>query len=134
MKLDISCIRSILLTIEKYEKYFEPVTFDSKSCYCYNDFLSDFSPETILYHVRYCIQANLITDYSIVRESWESRYDCGMLPDGHSFLSNTRNNENWMKTQKIINKLGDASLKVITSIAEGITTASLNKLIDSAMF
>ena len=39
MKLDISCVRSILLTVEKYETIYDPVSFAEEPYNYYKDYL-----------------------------------------------------------------------------------------------
>ena len=39
MELNISCVRSILLTVEKYETIYEPVSFDEEMHSYYKDYL-----------------------------------------------------------------------------------------------
>lgn len=51
MKLDISCIRAILFTVEKYETLYDPVSFDDTKYDYYSDYLSEYDTEQILYHV-----------------------------------------------------------------------------------
>lgn len=127
MKLDISCVRSILLTVEKYETLYEPVSFDENTYEYYNDFLSAYTVEQILYHVQYCIKTNLLSD-CCGQKAWGAiNYDCCLEPSGHDFLANTRTEEKWSRTQAIFSKIGSASLKVTSSIAEGVTTALANK-------
>ena len=53
MKLDISCIRAILFTVEKYETLYDPVSFDDTQYDYYSDYLSEYDTEQILYHVQY---------------------------------------------------------------------------------
>ena len=44
MKLDISCIRAILFTVEKYETLYDPVSFDDTKY----DYIAIIFPNTIL--------------------------------------------------------------------------------------
>ena len=45
MKLDISCIRAILFTVEKYETLYDPVSFDDTKYDYYSDYLSEYDTE-----------------------------------------------------------------------------------------
>lgn len=127
MKLDISCVRAILQTVEKHETIYEAVTFDSFNYAYYNDFLSAYPIDKILYHVQYCIKAGLLSDVCISKRWGERNFDCCLEPSGHDFLANTRTEEKWTRTQAIFSKIGGASLKVTSAIAEGVTTALANK-------
>lgn len=127
MKLDISCVRNILLTVEKNENFLKPVTFENFNFAYYDDYLSTYSMDEILYHVQYCIKAGLLYDVSGNGHRFKTSFDCCMNPSGHDFLANVRTEENWSKTKAILSKLGDASLKVISATAEGVATAFMNK-------
>ena len=50
MKLDISCVRSILLTVEKYETIYDPVSFAEEPYNYYKDYLDSYDIDQILYH------------------------------------------------------------------------------------
>lgn len=131
MQLDYSCVRNILLTVEKNETAFDAVIFSEFDYKYYDDFLSAYSIDKILYHVQYCIKANLLSDVCSTRAWGKTEYDCCLEPSGHDFLSNTRTEEKWSHTQAILSKVGGASLKVISAIAEGVTTALANKYLPS---
>lgn len=127
MQLDISCVRSILLTVEKYETIYESVSFDENIYTYYDDYLSSYDFPKILYHVQYCIKAGLLSDVCSNKTWGRTQFDCCLEPFGHDFLANTRTEEKWSRTQALVSKAGDASLKVISSIAEGVTTALVSK-------
>lgn len=127
MKLDISCVRNILLTVEKYETLHEPVSFDSSDYKYYDDYLSSYAIDEILYHVQYCIKAGLLSDVCSSRAWGSTNFDCCLEPSGHDFLANTRTEEKWSCTRAIFSKVGGASLKLVASISEGVTTALINK-------
>ena len=78
MKLDISCIRAILFTVEKYETLYDPVSFDDTKYDYYSDYLSEYDTEQILYHVQYCIKANLLSDVSGTKAWGHTQFDCSL--------------------------------------------------------
>lgn len=127
MKLNISCVRNILLTVEKNETLLAPVRFDDIEFAYYDDFLSEYTIGEILYHIQYCIKAGLLSDVSSTMTWYKTSFDCCLEPSGHDFLANTRSAEKWSHTQAIFSKIGGASLKVMSAIAEGVTTALANK-------
>lgn len=133
MKLDISCVRSILLAVEERETLLEPVSFDDDEYEHYPDYLSSYTSDIILYHVRYCIKAGLLSDVSTVRAWGRINFDCCLEPAGHDFLANTRTEEKWTRTQAIFSKIGGASLKVVSAIAEGVTTSLANKYLPTEL-
>lgn len=127
MKLDISCVRSILLTVEKYETIYDPVSFAEEPYNYYKDYLDSYDIDQILYHVQYCIKAGLLSDVYGAKSWGHTNFDCCLEPFGHDFLANTRTDEKWNLTQTIFSKVGGASLKALSAIAEGVTTALANK-------
>nr|DAO99450.1 MAG TPA: protein of unknown function DUF2513 [Caudoviricetes sp.] len=127
MKLDIACIRAILFTVEEYETIYEPVSFDDTQYDYYSDYLSAYDIDQILYHVQYCIKAKLLSDVSTTKAWGYTHFDCCLEPLGHDFIANTRTEENWKHTQSLLNKIGGASLKVVSAIAEDVTTSLANK-------
>lgn len=133
MKLDILCVRDVLQTVEKYETIYDPVSFDDFECEYYNDFLSSYPIEKILYHVQYCIKAGLLSNVCSIKAWGQTRFDCCLEPPGHDFLSNTNTEEKWSQTQAIFAKIGGASLKVTAAIAEGVTTALANKYLPNSI-
>lgn len=133
MKLNISCVRDILFTTEKFENFLEPVVFENFVFAYYDDYLSSYSLDEILYHVQYCINAGLLTENSHISECFKTRFECCMTPSGHDFLANVRTEESWSKTKSILSKLGGASLKIISATAEGVTTALMNKYLNEEL-
>ncbi|MBS7209350.1 MAG: DUF2513 domain-containing protein [Lachnospiraceae bacterium] len=131
MQLDYSCIRNILLTVEKYETLYDPVSFSEFECDYYDDCLSEYSIEQILYHVQYCIKASLLSDICPTKVWGKLNFDCRLEPLGHDFLANVRTVEKWKRTQNILSKIGGASLKVLSAVAEGVTTSLANKYLPS---
>lgn len=73
------------------------------------------------------IKANLLSDVSGTKAWGHTQFDCCLEPLGHEFIANTRTEENWKHTQSLFNKIGGASLKVVSAIAEGVTTSLANK-------
>lgn len=127
MQLDYSCVRNILLTVEKYETLYDPVSFSNFELKYYDDYLSEYAIDKILYHVRYCIKSGLLSDVCATKAWGKIDFDCCLEPLGHDFLCNTRTEEKWSHTQVILSKIGGASLKVISAIAEGVTTSLADK-------
>lgn len=133
MKLDILCVRRVLQTVEKYETIYEPVSFDDSNREYYDDFLSSYPIDKILYHVQYCIKAELLSDVCSDRAWGQSKFECCLEPNGHDFLSNINTEEKWSEMCEILSKIGGASLKVTAAIAEGVTTALANKYLPDSI-
>lgn len=124
MRLNTECVRDLLLTIEE-----TTTVTDSMDYYIdQNDFprLTKYSHEEILYHIRQCKLAELITNANF--------YDGGDLviipdlsPKGHEFLENIRSDNLWNSTKQVASKVGSFSLKSLISIASGILTQTIKQ-------
>lgn len=51
-----------------------------------------------------------------------------ITPQGHEFLGNTRNKENWVKTKEIAEKAENFTLSALGQIASGVASTAINKL------
>lgn len=120
MRIDNDCIRDILFTIE------EKTDFD-KGCFMigaakkYERLEKYKEPGKVLYHVRYLAMKGMIY---LPDKSIPNTYD--LTPDGHEFLANVREDNNWKKIKNVSSSIGFASLKVVSAIAEGVATAAIN--------
>lgn len=114
MKLDPDCVRDILLTVE------ETCTFNTKLQYNYEfcDFprLAQYTHDVLLYHIQQADWSDLLVGVHY--------YDAGrcvtisdLSPEGHDFLANIRNDDNFAKIKSIGKELGVVSLKSIMEIA-----------------
>lgn len=124
MKLDPDCLRDILLSIEKHSTINDYVNI--------NDFANDgllekYDDNKLAYHVRYAEEADLFTKVDHYMGDTNSYDIQDLSPTGHSFLSNIRKEDNWNKTKSTAQKIGSFSLDALKSIAEGVTTAAINK-------
>ena len=123
MRLNPECIRDLLLTVEDtttisnaMEYYIDQDNFPR---------LANYSHEEILYHIRQCKMAELITNAHF--------YDGGDLviipdlsPKGHEFLENIRSDNMWNNTKAVANKVGSYSLNSLTAIATAVLTQVIN--------
>ncbi len=120
MQIDNECVRDILFTIE------EKTTFE-KGCFMigaankYQKLEKYKETGKVLYHVRYLVMKGMIY---LPDKSIPNTYD--LTPDGHEFLANIREDNNWKKIKDISSNVGFASLKIISAIAEGVATAAIN--------
>lgn len=131
MKLNPDCIRAILLYLEENQKIdatngrIKPIPWASHL----PETITDFSAEDIMYSVKQMSEAGLIntSQYRAVNKIDYIFND--ITPYGHEFLENIRTEENWSKTKTTAEKLGNFSLSVLGKIAEGVATATLNKVL-----
>lgn len=117
MKLDIDCVRDVLLEFEDY-----PV-----DCYAIDDF-----PKTISKHGK----DNVEYTFAKLKEAGYINADIKLFPDGqyehygiyditfagHQFLETIRDSKVWDQTKKIASNVGSRTFEVITQIASTIIT------------
>ena len=85
------------------------------------DELSKYVPDEIMYHIK---QAEL--SFLIEVPSWYLDGGClikYLLPEGHQFLANIREETNWNKTKEIAKSAGSNSLDALKQIATGVISA-----------
>lgn len=120
MRIDNECVRNILFTIEENSSFGQPCCMENFQEY---PKLGNYEKDKIAYHLRYLRMKGLIFDFS--SEKLTSHYD--LMPEGHEFLANIRDENNWNKIKGISSSIGFASLKIISAIAEGVATAAINQ-------
>lgn len=126
--MNLDCIRDILLQVE--EKIFitieRKIEWGGEGYYPYDDFeiivsshltnhndleyLSKYNPKEI--------QENsiILSKYGLLKENINiiNRYE--LTPEGHLFLADIKNNDNWLKIKEISDKIGFSSLDSIKEI------------------
>ena len=133
MKLNPDCIRDILLAIEAAEPQENTLVETPMYLITFieNDFTSKYDKSDIAYTLIKLEEAGLIN-------SSHRRYDGGenisflvssLTFYGHEYLEKIRKEENWKTIKSIGSKVGDFSLSAIGKIAEGVTSAAIDKLI-----
>lgn len=120
MKIDNECVRDILFFIEKNATYSSAAYINTSDLE--DAKLSAYDSEKLNYHIRYLRMKELIFR-PLPRVI--NCYD--LTPEGHEFLSNIRDDNNWHKIKSVSASIGFASLKVISAIAEGVATAAINQ-------
>lgn len=119
MKLNINCIRDILIAAE------DVITFDSFFYYTKekpSSLSSSYSHEEIIYHIRQARDAGLITTSDFF-DSGDYVYITDLTPAGHSFLADVRTPSVW---ERIIS-LGIQSLPIAIGIAKDVALAYYQK-------
>ena len=122
MKLNLDCIREILLQMEEipYNGFLEIESLHAA--------LSTYSEDEIMYSVQKLIEADFIT--AVTTKGWGETYINGVKDitfEGHQFLANIREDNNWKQIKSISSNIVFAGLKIITAISEGVATAAINK-------
>lgn len=117
MKLNVDCIREILLVMED-------IPFnDSISMPELREVLSDFSSEDIDYSCIKLKEAGYIN--AVIKELPEETIvlklrDITFL--GHQFLNNIRSDDIWQNTKAVSQKIGSSSINALSQISAGIVT------------
>lgn len=118
MKLNPDCVRDVLLYVENNTDLRHFVTISPMQV---PDELNEYSIDEVMYHIK---QAELSALISV--SSWYVDGGClimYLLPEGHQFLANIREDTNWSKTKDIAKSVGSNSLDAIKQIATGVITA-----------
>lgn len=122
MKLDPDCLRDILLLVEE-KSSFEGMI--SSSDFINSDLNNKYGTEKIFYHIKQAEMSNLIT-----KVEWMMGSDflfSDLTPEGHKFINDIRNDQNWKKTKSVAKSIGSFSLDALKSIASGVITAAIKK-------
>lgn len=131
MKLNPDCIRAILLYLEENQKIdssngkMKPLPWASHL----PETITEFSAEDVVYSVKQMSESRLIDTRPIRADGMIDYIFNDITPYGHEFLENIRAEENWSKTKNVATKLGNFSLSALEKIAEGVTTAAINKML-----
>ena len=119
MKLNPDCMREILLAIENC-KYGEMLNFSQIVSQ-----LPDYSKEDISYSCEKPYEAGFI---DAVSKNY-MRGDCPIIKvknityDGHQFLDNIREEDNWQKTKDIAKSVGSVSIPTLMQIATNVISS-----------
>lgn len=124
MKLNLDCMRDVLLEMEKasYGQSLNPKSIHSA--------LSKYSTDDIDYSIIKLEEAGFIN--AIIE-----KYDLGVVIlrlddityEGHQFLANIRTQPIWEKAKAICSKAGTASIPYIMQVASRLISAQLTNLI-----
>ena len=143
MRLNIHCVRDILLVIEEQSRPDIYVRFVndafSASAYGYDavsvpayqvGLIDKYGCEQVLYHVSYCEKAGLVSINHSICGMYEFIVD-DLTPQGHEFLTNIRNDKVWKRVIKFIAENGFPA--TLASVVE-IASSFVKKLISDAIF
>ncbi len=114
MKLNIDCVRDILLTIEKLG-YEEQLNFDML-----HERIPAYSKEDLHYCLIKLDEANLldIITVPVVRQHLPGIKSIHYLTvSGHEFLENVKSDNVWNRTKSVASKVGSFSLDTLKDIS-----------------
>lgn len=118
MKLNPDCIRDILLYVEENTDLKRMVSLSPLNL---PEELSQYNADEIMYHIKQAELSGLL-----IAPSWYLDGGCMikyLLPSGHQFLADIREDSNWNKTKEIAQKAGSNSLDALKQIATGVVSA-----------
>lgn len=133
MRLNLDCVRSVLLCVEENSglrtrcvfvdsamdagiaasglRTREPMDYQM-------DLLEEYDSDEILYHVRYCIEAELVAEAQ--GSSPYIRTIVDLTPKGHDFLANIRDSKIWGGIKSVAAKVGSQSLDAVVQISSNV--------------
>lgn len=133
MKLNMDCVRAVMLCTEEYTDYNHYCYFISYQKNNVNDFLLD-DPETppayqlelektydnddLFYAVEYCVKSGFV-ETLFSKDTYRIPIS-RITPDGHRFLENIRSDTNWEKVKSVAKKAGSFSADVIIETAKNV--------------
>ena len=120
MKLNLDCIRDILLTVEEETDFSKLWSFGIHADP--NDRLSAYSYDEIIYHVSQCNQSGLISGFKDY-DGGEEFVVGDLTPKGHQFLSDIRSDTVWNDVKAVSSKVGSNSLHAVSQIASNVIAA-----------
>jgi hypothetical protein len=129
MKLNTDCVRALLLALEEVLQFDENLTYPHIrfARLSENSLLQEYSNEDIAYTTLKLIEADFIDADTIPGDNAFNALYSSITYEGHQFLEGIRKEENWKQTKSICGKVGNFALQSIMSVAEGVTTAAINK-------
>ena len=137
MKLNIDCVRDIMLWAEsittptQLASYVNTDAVDSDDGFLYindddrpmpnaeqKELLEKYSNETLVYHLHYCIEAKLLTEFDSPDGNIIVIKD--LTPLGHDFIGNIREAQNYSPAKAIAKKAGVETVNAFIDIGKEV--------------
>lgn len=122
MKLDIDCVRDVLLE-------FEELPINCYTPYIFKKSISQHGEDAVEYALAKLNEAGYIR--ADIRTFQNGQYDYYGIFDitfsGHQFLEKIRDNKVWSKTKMVTGAAGSRAFDVITQVATTIITEIITK-------
>lgn len=146
MKLNMDCVRAVMLCVEEHTDYEHYCFFIHYSRENILDMLGEeptdppayqtelerkFDNDDIIYSVQYCVESGFIV---LLPNSTVDEYRINirdLTVSGHNFLENIRSDTNWAKVKKAAAKAGSFSVDVIASIAKDVAVEAAKHFLAS---
>lgn len=126
MKLNLDCIRAILLEVEKCD-YNESIPIE-----ILEKRLPTYYNQDIRYNCLKLYEAGYISAICVHVDNSTLPYIHEIIDityPGHEFLASIRKEENWEKTKEIGEKIGSFGLRMAGTIAEGVASAYFKQVL-----
>ena len=130
MKLDMDCVRDVLLEVEAKSGFCRFVSFPSGFD---QDIRNRYSDDALRYHIDQCFSSGLLVALDPVHP-----WDMAMIttikdlsPAGHEFLSNIRQDSLWNKTKSVAASVGSFSIRALADIAASVVSAAVQAHLNS---
>ena len=125
MKLDVECIRDILLETESFEM----------GCYAIDSYqkqVQAHGEDAVVYTIAKLHEAGYVEADIGMDEGGFYHLTCVycMRYSGHQLLDRIRDEKHWSVTKKILAAVKDYSLSAISSVSEGVTAAAINAALE----
>lgn len=121
MKLNLDCMRSILLEAEQ-QPFGQELLFTDLTLK-----LSKYSEDELAYTCIKLKEAGFITAVIIQADNFSAvQFIDDITYEGHQFLANIRSDTIWNDVKEVSKKVGSNSLQAISQIATAVITAIIN--------
>lgn len=146
MKLNMDCVRAVMLCVEEHTDFDHYCFFIHYSKAKTLDILgqdpidppayqveleSKFDNDDILYSIKYCVESGLIVlnPGSTIGEYRVNVKD--ITASGHNFLENVRDDKTWKKIKQVAIKASALSLDVVMGIAKDVAVSLAKQAVSS---
>lgn len=130
MELNKDCVRDVLLSCEELLKMDEDGYMNSLSHEELEQVLPNYKTEDIIYTVVKLKEAGFL-DVKVTRASGNILVDVRVYDitfNGHEFLNDIRDDDNWKKVKDISKSVGAFSINMIAQIAIGVIQTNISAL------
>lgn len=130
MKLDMDCVRDILLACEDSNHTFSPITTEDIT----DIYGGKWDSQSIKYTVSKMSEGGLITATILNDGCPIDQQEVAIFSitwNGHQFLEQVRDDKRWSGVKTVLSAIRNYSLSAISSVAEGMTSAAINAYLSS---
>ena len=125
MRLNLDCIRDILLYVEEVATPRQPVFFDSDGEFQVDSALCKYSLEEVQYHLNQCNLSGFFLKPNLDFGGCWIVID--LTPKGHEYLGSIRDSSNWKTVKERAAKIGVTTLNAAFQIANAVITEKITK-------